>query len=74
MMEKVTTHSSYLVNFIACAFGVITLQELGVFVGIILGIATFITNLYFKNRQDVRQEREHYLDIKRKLKETEKND
>lgn len=57
-MDKYST-PSYVTNFVGILFGVITLQELGVIVGIILGVATFITNLYFKRKQEKRAQEEH---------------
>lgn len=59
MTDHNTTAASYLTNIIAALFGVITLQELGVVIGVILGILTYGTNLYFKYRQDKRAKEAH---------------
>lgn len=55
--------SSYITNLIQILFGAITLQELGVVSGIILGICTFATNLYFKNKQEKRADELHRLQM-----------
>lgn len=39
------------------------MQELGVVAGIILGICTFATNLYFKNKQEKRADELHRLQM-----------
>lgn len=39
--------------------GWLTTSEAGVAVGIILGIVGFIVNLYFKRREDRRQQEQH---------------
>jgi len=41
------------------AFGWLTSSEAGVVIGILLGVIGLVVNLYFKHREDKRQQQEH---------------
>ncbi|TDF41575.1 hypothetical protein EYS14_01605 [Alteromonadaceae bacterium M269] len=58
-MSHKSAAASYFANGGAIVFGVFTVQELGVAVGIILGVLTFITNLYYIRKQEQRERELH---------------
>lgn len=55
--------SSYFASVINILFGAMTLQEVGVMIGIFLGILTYLTNLYYKRKQDKRESELHAIKI-----------
>ena len=55
-MTDRTSLMSYLSNGLTALFGLLTVQEIGMLVGVCLGILTFWMNLYFKYRQDKRDQ------------------
>jgi len=54
-----TTMASYIINASAIAFGALTMQEVGVVIGITLGVLTYATNVYFKIRKENRDRELH---------------
>lgn len=54
---------SYLFNSFTAIVGVLTLQEWALVVGTLLGVLTYLTNLYFKRREDRRQSELHQLKV-----------
>lgn len=53
-MEKITSPVSYVWGAICTAIGAFSLNEWAVLIGIIVSIATYFTNLYYKNKKDKR--------------------
>ena len=53
--------ASYITNGLAAILGVVTLQELGLIVGIALGVLTYFTNAHYKKRHDRREAEYHQV-------------
>lgn len=58
-MEKHSTITAYMTSFGTAIFGGVTLQDAALFVGILTAIGTFVVNLYYKQREDARADRQH---------------
>lgn len=54
---------SYFFNGFTFVLGVLTLQEIAALVGIVLGILTYWTNLYFKKKDEARKAELHAIHI-----------
>lgn len=63
-MEKISSQISYVWSVICVFFGAIDWNLIAVIVGIILSIGTFLTNRYYKRREDRRSELETRAKIK----------
>ncbi|MFJ2973459.1 class II holin family protein [Kluyvera sp. NPDC087067] len=63
-MEKITTGIAYgasagsIINGVLNAYSPEQWNAIGVLVGIMIGVLTYLTNLYFKIKDDRRKERE----------------
>jgi len=55
-MEKHSSVTAYLSGLGTALFGTVTLQEVAIYVGIMTTVGTFFINLYYKRREDRRQE------------------
>ena len=51
-MSHESAAAFYFVNGRTAVFGVFTVQEVGVIAGLILGVLTFLTNLYYRRKQE----------------------
>ncbi|ENF7816559.1 class II holin family protein [Enterobacter soli] len=64
-MEKITTGAAYvasagsILNGMLNAYSPEQWNAIGVLVGIIIAVLTYLTNLYFKIREDNRRSRSH---------------
>lgn len=56
-MEKGASLSAYLSGVVTSLFGVVTLQDFAVWVGIVATVATFAVNWYYKAKEARRVER-----------------
>lgn len=63
-MEKFSSQISYVWSVICVFFGAIDWNLIAVIVGIVLSIGTFLTNRYYKQREDRRSELETRAKIK----------
>lgn len=63
MMDRAST-ASYSTSGITALFGAVTMQEVGIIIGALLGIATFLTNWHFKHKTDKREQEMHELQKK----------
>ncbi|ANI30001.1 MULTISPECIES: HP1 family phage holin [Yersinia] len=55
-MDKHTSWASFLAAWVLTLFGAWTLQDWATFIGILLGVGTYLTNRYYKRREDIRQQ------------------
>ena len=58
-MEKHSSIWAYLASVSAAIFGKLTVQDVAMWVGIIITIGTFAVNWYYKDREHKREERRH---------------
>jgi positive regulator of sigma E activity len=58
---------SYVVNGAAVLFGAVTFQEFLTICGLLLGLATFLVNAYYKRKDEIRKQEVHDIYIERSL-------
>lgn len=56
-MEQKSSVTAYLTSAFTAFFSTVTLQDVGLYVGIICTVGTFAVNWYYKNRDIKRKER-----------------
>ncbi len=49
-MEKITSNTSYAAGGISALFGVISLNEVALFIGIVLSVGTFLINWVYRHK------------------------
>ena len=57
MIEKTTAPASYAASLATGLFGVMTLNEIAIIVGIVLSILTFGVNWFYKHKAHLRAEK-----------------
>lgn len=57
-MTDKTTATNYIASGLTALWGMVTIDPVAM-IGIIIGIATFAVNVYFKRKEDRRQEELH---------------
>ncbi|HHQ6580449.1 TPA: phage holin [Serratia fonticola] len=63
-MEKYSSAASYVWSLLLAIFGGLSLNEWAVLVGILTGLGTYLTNRYYKRREEARRAAEHAWHIK----------
>lgn len=58
MTDKATA-TNYIASGLTALWGMVTIDHIVAVIGIIIGIATFAVNVYFKRKEDRRQEELH---------------
>lgn len=69
--DKVATSVSYAASAGTATWSILTVQEWGVVAGILIGVATWCTNAYYKRKDEARKAELQALDIEIRRKQLE---